>query len=341
MADAKRFAEDVLHGLGIKPSKGALRAMDAWIRAEGGHTNGARFNWLNTTMPAPGAGNTGTQGNIKVYRSYEQGVEATVKTLKLGFYDGIRHALKKGDAMGAVKAVESSPWGTGGLAVKVLGGTPARAPVKADSGPSSRKTLSEKGKATPAAEAHPGLVVRPDTTGDRVEAAMALLHHKSSALGFAQQIKGIEAQADANAVTIPGAQPETPEAPKPRRHSVRQHPGSADTSAKGTANFEGHTVAAWIKPALEYARKHGWKGQVNSGFRTYAKQKEIYDSGVRPAARPGTSNHEGADFPRGAVDVTDAEHLSAILRKSPYAKKLQWAGAKDPVHFSHPHNGSY
>lgn len=109
----------------------------------------------------------------------------------------------------------------------------------------------------------------------------------------------------------------------------------------GTTDFEGMKVASWIAPALAYARHHGWKGKVRSGFRTLAEQTTIYNSGVRPAAKPGTSNHEGADFPRGAVDVSDAAQLSDILRRSPYATKLQWAGPKDPVHFSHPHNGSY
>jgi hypothetical protein len=108
---------------------------------------------------------------------------------------------------------------------------------------------------------------------------------------------------------------------------------------KGTANFEGHTVAAWIAPWLHYARKHGWKGQVNSGYRSYAEQAAIYASGVRPAAKPGTSNHEGKDFPRGAVDVSEAEQLARILRRA--GAPLRWAGGKDPVHFSHPHNGSY
>jgi len=110
---------------------------------------------------------------------------------------------------------------------------------------------------------------------------------------------------------------------------------------KGVAKFEDTKVAGWIAPILAYAREHGWKGQVNSGFRSLADQTRIYNSGVRPAAKPGTSNHEGSDFPRGAVDVSDAEQLAAILAKSPYRKKLVWAGAKDPVHFSFPHNGSY
>jgi hypothetical protein len=122
--------------------------------------------------------------------------------------------------------------------------------------------------------------------------------------------------------------------------------GGGKNLPTGTAKFDGKTVAAWIKPALEYARQQGWKGSVNSGFRTDAEQKRIYDSGVRPAAKPrayggGGSNHEGAEFPAGAVDVSEAQQLSDILRNSPWRKKLVYAGAKDPVHFSHPHNGSY
>jgi hypothetical protein len=116
---------------------------------------------------------------------------------------------------------------------------------------------------------------------------------------------------------------------------------STPPAQSGVASFEGKKVAAWIKPALVYARQHGWKGTVNSGVRSFADQQRIYNSGVRPAAKPGTSNHEGTQFPRGAVDVSDAATLAAILQRSPYGKRLKWAGAKDPVHFSFPHGGSY
>ena len=117
--------------------------------------------------------------------------------------------------------------------------------------------------------------------------------------------------------------------------------GRVDTSKKGAANFEGTQVAAWIAPILQYARQHGWKGSVNSGLRSFADQTRIWNSGVRPAARPGTSNHEMTAYPGGAIDVNGAEQLSAILQRSQYKGVLVWAGAKDPVHFSHPHNGSY
>lgn len=144
-------------------------------------------------------------------------------------------------------------------------------------------------------------------------------------------------------VTTPGPVRPRPSAPArgavsgPAIQGGRYHP----SRLRGTANFEGSTVAAWIKPALVYARQHGWKGGVNSGFRSYADQVRIWNSGVRPAARPGTSNHEGSDFPRGAVDVSDAAGLARALRGSPFQRALVYAGGKDPVHFSHPHGGSY
>ncbi len=124
-------------------------------------------------------------------------------------------------------------------------------------------------------------------------------------------------------------------------HSTFVPPGHDVTNLKGVASLDGKHVASWIAPILKYAKAHGWHGTVSSGYRSFAEQKRIYDSGVRPAAVPGQSNHEGTEFPRGAVDVTDAEQLSQVLRNSPYASALQWAGSKDPVHFSHPHGGSY
>lgn len=110
---------------------------------------------------------------------------------------------------------------------------------------------------------------------------------------------------------------------------------------KGVGHFDGKPVALWIIPYLSWARKHGWSGSVTSGYRSYADQKRIYDSGVRPAAVPGSSNHEGSVFPRGAVDVSNATQLAQVLKKFPGPKLLVYAGSKDPVHFSHPHNGSY
>lgn len=116
---------------------------------------------------------------------------------------------------------------------------------------------------------------------------------------------------------------------------------SAASALHGVGEFDGHQVALWIIPYLVYARAHGWTGHVESGYRSEAEQREIYDSGVRPAAVPGTSNHEGKVFPRGAVDVTEAAQLSSILEHMPGGSLLKWAGSADPVHFSYPHDGGY
>jgi hypothetical protein len=127
--------------------------------------------------------------------------------------------------------------------------------------------------------------------------------------------------------------------------TVTRHAGSTPSSQHaGTASFDGKPVAAWIKPLLDYARQKGWKGTVTSGVRTDAEQTAIYKSGVRPAAVPRSmggagSNHERTGFLQGAIDVTDPQTLSGILKTK--NSRLRYAGAKDPVHFSVPRNGSY
>jgi D-alanyl-D-alanine carboxypeptidase len=119
------------------------------------------------------------------------------------------------------------------------------------------------------------------------------------------------------------------------------HTPAEASKLSGLSVYDGHQVARWIVPFLAYARQHGWKGHVESGYRSEAEQRRIYNSGVRPAAVPGTSNHEGKAFPRGAVDVTEASQLSMILKAMPGGSLLKWAESADPVHFSYPHDGGY
>jgi hypothetical protein len=110
---------------------------------------------------------------------------------------------------------------------------------------------------------------------------------------------------------------------------------------QGVVRFEGKLVAAWIAPFLTYAKQHGWTGSLTQGFRTYAEEVAIWNSGTRPAAKPGTSNHGKKNFPGGAADVTEPQQLAHILAQLPGGSLLKWAGAKDEVHFSFPHNGGY
>jgi hypothetical protein len=160
--------------------------------------------------------------------------------------------------------------------------------------------------------------------------------NSNATLSFASGIQAAQDTPGTRTVQRSSA-PSAPAKPRAARPTA-PHPG--------LAHFDGKLVAGWIEPILQRARATGlWKGSVSSGYRSDAEQTAIYKSGVRPAALPrsmggGGSNHEGATFPYGAVDVSDAAGLAAALRKLGVTR-LQYAGGKDPVHFSHPHDGGY
>lgn len=86
-----RWAERVLAGMGLPVNAETIAFMHAWARCEGGT---ARFNPLNTTLSLPAATNYNTAG-VKHYSDATMGVAATMLTLRLGYYSGIRIALSK------------------------------------------------------------------------------------------------------------------------------------------------------------------------------------------------------------------------------------------------------
>lgn len=115
------------------------------------------------------------------------------------------------------------------------------------------------------------------------------------------------------------------------------HASSASPSGGKTAKFDGKTVVAWMVPALQYAREHGWKGQVISGVRSHALQSQLYNdfkAGRRhgPVAVPGHSNHEIQNG--GAVDVSDPNTLARIMAGYSGRKLRQGTAIGDPPHFS-------
>lgn len=196
-----------------------------------------------------------------------------------------------------------------GLADQLMGGTPATG-----GGSGSR--------AAPAAAA-------PVAGSARGKVIASWLLSNQDPLALASRLQALPART---------AAPATPKASSASSASSGGMPA-------GIVKFDGKPVAAWVARELSWARAHGWTGTVTSGYRTDAQQTAIYKSGVRPAAVPKSmggsgSNHEGSVFPLGAVDVTQAPQLAQILQRRP-GSKLKWAGAKDPVHFSHPHSGGY
>lgn len=102
-----------------------LTFLNAWARAEGG---GASNNPFNTTQRAAGASSYNSVG-VRNYASPLQGIQATDQTLLNGRYGNILAALRQGqNARLAAQALANSPWGTGSLVERILGGSPAGSP---------------------------------------------------------------------------------------------------------------------------------------------------------------------------------------------------------------------
>lgn len=90
------WAEQVLDGIGAPHTPGNIAFLQAWQKREGGSTNNsAAFNPLCTTQPMPGSVSMNKVG-VQAYISWDQGLEATVKTLTNGKYPGIVAALQAG-----------------------------------------------------------------------------------------------------------------------------------------------------------------------------------------------------------------------------------------------------
>ena len=108
------WARALLVAMRLPVTADNVAAVTAWEMAEGGHWyNTAYYNPLNTTQSMPGATVFNSVG-VKAYTSWRQGLEATVKTLRNGYYGSIIEALRRGtDSTAVAAAVGASPWGTG------------------------------------------------------------------------------------------------------------------------------------------------------------------------------------------------------------------------------------
>jgi hypothetical protein len=116
--------------------------------------------------------------------------------------------------------------------------------------------------------------------------------------------------------------------------SAAAHPAGVEVP-QASWNPERKPVAAWIVPILQWASQHGWNGTVTSGYRSYEQQAAINASGAY-SAPAGRSNHETAQYPGGAVDVTNPAQLLSALKgyTGPHRLVGGVLGAVDPEHFS-------
>jgi hypothetical protein len=93
------------------PSTGCnVGAITAWERAEG--STASWHNPLDTTLREPGSRSVNSVG-VQAYPSWQEGLAATIATLRGGPYGPILAALAAGnDARAVASAVAASPWGT-------------------------------------------------------------------------------------------------------------------------------------------------------------------------------------------------------------------------------------
>lgn len=115
----QNFYEKLLDNLKAPVTDENLKFLYAWRQAEG---KAGKFNPFNTTHGMPGSTNFNEVG-VKNYRSMEDGLVATIKTLKNGRYTCIIKGLR--DNIGAInisKCRSLETWGTGTLVYRVLQG---------------------------------------------------------------------------------------------------------------------------------------------------------------------------------------------------------------------------
>ena len=154
----QQFVTDVLRGIGNNtPSGNIIGWMVAWTVAETGHPSGAyqgaSYNLLNTTQPAPGTTDFNSIG-VKNYTSYAQGIAATVQTLQNGYYPVLLQALQTNNQTALGFGGSPSPgvmanlntWcgscgygnafvmNAGAFSTEVFAGTPTSTPVGTQTG---------------------------------------------------------------------------------------------------------------------------------------------------------------------------------------------------------------
>jgi len=118
-SDDERIYKAILKGIGAEPTEENMLFFHAWRKAEAAT---ATYNPFNTTQPLNNASKYNSVG-VRNYNSEPDGINATVKTLKNGYYpcilDGLRRSVgAKNISKNCVANLKT--WGTGELIFKVL-----------------------------------------------------------------------------------------------------------------------------------------------------------------------------------------------------------------------------
>lgn len=115
----KNFYAKLLENLGAPITEENMKFMYAWRQAEG---KGGTYNPFNTTWDLPGSTVMNSAG-VRNYKTIEDGLTATVKTLTNGKYNCILNGLRDDIGASNIARCESlKVWGTGDLVGRVVSG---------------------------------------------------------------------------------------------------------------------------------------------------------------------------------------------------------------------------
>jgi hypothetical protein len=95
--------------------------------------------------------------------------------------------------------------------------------------------------------------------------------------------------------------------------------GGGAKGPKGVGTFNGIPMADWVIDSLNYGRKHGAYGNPTSGYRP----------GFDSHTATGASEHQGTQYPHGAVDFGGYHDARALAEKLSYVHAT--AGFKYPL----------
>ena len=117
--DKKTWATQLLTALGAPITDTNINALTTWQSREGGHwNNSASYNPLNTTLDMGNSQSMNSVG-VKRYNSWDEGIQATVRTLTGASadsrgYSAIVNALRNGASTQEIlSAISNSAWVTG------------------------------------------------------------------------------------------------------------------------------------------------------------------------------------------------------------------------------------
>ena len=194
------FIEGVLAGIGAPATAWNLKFMTEWAKSEG---TAAAHNPFASERPATGS-TTFNSAGVRNYTDDEQGIAATVETLKLSYYRAIVHALQTqtvADREGIVKGLEtwsgtSTPhayhvaalihggWTPGGARTQQAQETAVGGATRPVASAHARQAAKDAALGAPAASVWLGLLITEASNGDLVRIFEDVgAHHWAAAVG--------------------------------------------------------------------------------------------------------------------------------------------------------------